>query len=68
MTKARNPCSRLAVASAVVLLSAWTAYAFGVVCPIDGMAMIYTGKTQSDSGRILQEYKCPRGHVQWVIQ
>ena len=56
------------MASVAIFLSAVAAYALGVSCPIDGMSMIVTGKTQSDSGKILQEYKCPRGHVQWVIQ
>lgn len=59
---------KIAMASVAILLSAVAAYALGVSCPIDGMSMIFTGKTQSDSGKILQEYKCPRGHVQWVIQ
>lgn len=59
---------RLTITSALILLFAVAAYAFGASCPIDGMTMIFTGKTQSDSGKLLQEYKCPRGHVQWVVQ
>lgn len=59
---------RVAMVCAALLLLVVAAYAFGVSCPLDGMSMTFTGKTQSDSGKILQEYKCPRGHVQWVIQ
>jgi len=55
------------VAAVLVLLVA-TAWAFGVSCPLDGMTMTLTGRTMSDSGKILQEHKCPRGHVQWVVQ
>ena len=37
-------------------------------CPIDGSGMYFTGKTKTVSGKLLYEYKCPQGHISWVVQ
>lgn len=45
-----------------------TAVAASVTCPIDNMSMIFTGKTRVEMGKMLYEYKCPTGHVTWIVQ
>ena len=39
-----------------------------VTCPIDNFTMSWTGRSKTDSGKMLHEYKCPSGHVTWVVQ
>lgn len=34
-------------------------------CQYDGNAMIWTGKTKIEWGKLLKEYKCPIGHIEW---
>lgn len=36
-------------------------------CPIDELHMWFTGETKTDSGKLLMKYKCPKGHLVWVI-
>lgn len=43
-------------------------YMNGVECPLDNMSMYFTGKTRTEMGKMLYEYKCPSGHVTWVVQ
>jgi hypothetical protein len=55
---------------AAIIAAAITVYAADVKCPIDNYSMYFTGQTQIDtvSGKLLYEYKCPMGHVTWVVQ
>lgn len=50
------------------LAFAASAYAWGMSCPIDSMGMYFTGNTRIEMGKLLYEYKCPSGHVTWVVQ
>jgi len=50
------------------LCVAAAAYAASVNCPIDQMSMYFTGKTTTEMGKLLYEYKCPNGHTNWVVQ
>ena len=43
-------------------------YAAIVNCPIDNMSMWFTGRTTTEMGKLLYEYKCPNGHTTWVVQ
>ena len=45
-----------------------TAYAMNVICPIDNFSMMWTGQTQTEWGKMLYQYKCPGGHITWVVQ
>lgn len=64
------PRSRTAKTVAVIalILASAAALADTEYCPIDNLGMYFTGKTRSESGRLLYEYKCPRGHTTWVGQ
>lgn len=37
-------------------------------CPIDNSGMYWTGQTRAEMGKLLYEYKCPSGHVSWIVQ
>ena len=37
-------------------------------CQYDGSAMMWTGKTKTEWGKLLKEYKCPAGHIEWRSQ
>lgn len=45
------------------------AFAFAVPrnhkCPICSGTMMWTGETATEWGKLLKEYKCPVGHVEW---
>lgn len=52
----------------IAALVAVGAIAFANVrCPIDNMTMFFTGNTQVEMGKMLQEYKCPMGHSTWLV-
>ncbi len=34
-------------------------------CPIDNLTMNWTGRTRFESGVMLKEYRCVRGHIAW---
>lgn len=40
----------------------------GNACQYDGSSMYFTGKTKSEWGKLLKEYKCPYGHAAWRSQ
>lgn len=63
----RNKWFRLLVIG-VVVATAFAVYAAFVNCPIDNMSMYFTGKTTTEMGKLLYQYKCPNGHVTWVVQ
>jgi len=42
--------------------------AFGATCPVDSMQAYFTGRTQTMSGRLMYEYRCPSGHTFLVRQ
>lgn len=55
--------------SGLILLSAICVFALGFKnCPIDGSSMMWTGRTEVEMGKMLKEYKCPMGHVSWVVE
>lgn len=37
-------------------------------CQYDGYNMFFTGKTKTEWGKLLKEYKCPAGHTEWRSQ
>ena len=37
-------------------------------CPICNGTMMWTGKTKTEWGKLLKEYKCPVGHIEWRSQ
>ena len=39
-----------------------------VKCQYDGFTMYFTGKTKTEWGKLLKEYKCPSGHTVWVTE
>jgi hypothetical protein len=46
-----------------------SAFAYAAVnCPIENFSMYFTGKTRTEMGKLLYEYKCPNGHVTWIVQ
>jgi len=53
------------MAAVASVLFAASAYAF-MSCPIDGSSMFFTGKTTTEMGKLLKEYKCASGHTTWV--
>lgn len=55
------------VIAALGLAFAAAAYA-NYNCPIDSSSMYFTGKTRTEMGKLLYEYKCASGHVSWVVQ
>ena len=57
------------VVTAVFLLLAGSALAFGVACAVDNSSAYFTGQTQIDpaTGKLLKLYKCARGHLFWVV-
>lgn len=57
---------RLCIAALLVALP--TLAADTPKCPIDNMPMWFTGKTRVDSGKLLQLWKCPKGHEIWVVK
>jgi hypothetical protein len=59
--------SRL-IGTIAALAFAGVAVASSVSCPIDDMSMYFTGKTRTVDGKLLYQYKCPRGHTTWVVQ
>jgi len=44
------------------------AIAQSIQCPIDKGNMVFTGNTKIEMGKMLKEYRCPSGHVTWVVQ
>ena len=52
----------------VGVVIAGACYAAVVICPIDNSTMYFTGKTTTEMGKMLWEYKCPSGHKSWVVQ
>ena len=59
---------KLSDANAPKSLSAALAYAASVKCPIDKYDMYFTGKTRTEMGKMLYQYKCPNGHIYWIVQ
>ena len=59
--------SKLLISSAFIALAA-IAYAATVTCPIDKGGMYFTGKTTTEMGKLLYQYKCPNGHTTWVVK
>lgn len=57
---------RIVILGALIVASA--AYAYGATCPIDNLGMVFTGKARTEMGKLLYEYRCPSGHVTWVVQ
>ena len=55
-------------ATIAALLFVAVAVAADVTCPIDDFAMYFTGKTKVVSGKMLLQYRCPSGHITWVVQ
>ena len=51
-----------------VLLASFAALAQTISCPIDGLMMYFTGETRVEMGKMLYKYRCPQGHVTWVVQ
>ena len=49
----------------VLLLSLASAF---VKCPIDDSGAYFTGRTETISGHLMYEYKCPQGHLFLVRQ
>jgi len=37
-------------------------------CPIDGGSTYFTGQTKVVSGKLLYQYRCPQGHINWVVK
>ena len=37
-----------------------------IICPIDGLDMLWTGKTKNVDAVILYEYRCLNGHISWA--
>jgi hypothetical protein len=58
----------LSVAGLALMLTTAVVFAFGMECPIDGNTMMWTGKTRFEYGKMLKEYRCPAGHVSWVVE
>lgn len=55
---------KAAIVGSVVISSA--AFAQNYLCVVDDTPMMWTGRTQADSGKLLKEYRCLRGHTTWV--
>lgn len=34
-------------------------------CQYDGYSMYFTGKTKTEWGKLLKQYKCASGHIEW---
>ena len=39
-----------------------------VKCPVDGLMCVFTGKSESVSGVLMKQYRCPQGHISWSRQ
>ena len=52
----------------VLIVLAATVYAEWIKCPIDSLVMTWTGKTRTEMGKMLHQYKCVNGHIQWIVQ
>lgn len=61
--------TRRAILLGLILALAGVLGAFQVQCPVDGFGAYFTGRTRVDpvTGKLLQEYKCPNGHLFWVV-
>lgn len=57
----RNTLGLVAIAVTSLALAA------DVKCALDNNSMYFTGKTKTEMGKLLQEHKCPLGHVVWVV-
>ena len=55
-------CTLLLLVLAAVLL----ALPMTVYCPVDYMMSVFTGKTETISGVLFYQYKCPSAHTFWV--
>lgn len=52
--------------AAALTLVAGACLAFGLNCSIDNTSLTFTGKTKSEFGKLLKEYRCVRGHTYWI--
>lgn len=59
--------TQLALIPALLLLTALAVYAFGPQCPLCNGSMMWTGKTQFEYGKMLKQYRCPAGHIFWMV-
>lgn len=62
-TKLRFICAAFFVWCAALAYAAGTYY-----CQLDNTAMYFTGKSRTEYGKLLYQYKCPNGHIAWVVQ
>lgn len=58
---------KIKTAIATALLGVSTLAFAAINCPIDGMSMYFTGKTKTEMGKLLKQYKCASGHITWVV-
>jgi hypothetical protein len=52
---------------AIAIMFASSVYA-AVTCPIDNFDMYFTGKSKTEMGKLLYQYKCASGHITWFVQ
>lgn len=50
------------------LAAATAANACDVTCPLDNRCMVFTGNTDTEWGKLVWQYRCPGGHVNWVAK
>lgn len=53
---------------ALAMLFAISAWATSLVCNIDKMSLMWTGKTKVESGVMLYQHKCIQDHYFWLTQ
>jgi len=54
----------IAVILLLLVVIVTIAYA-ALKCPICGLSMYWTGKTDVEWGKLMYQYRCPAGHVYW---
>ena len=59
--------TKLALIPFLLILTALAVYAFGQQCQLCNGSMIWTGKVQTEWGKMLKEYRCPAGHTFWMV-
>ena len=42
-------------------------YNRGPKCQCDNNVLTWTGKTKSEWGKLAKEYRCPIGHIYWLV-
>ena len=52
----------------ILLLVVLVGTAWAYNCGICNMGMYFTGRTQTEWGKLLYEYRCPVGHVWWIVK